>query len=85
MKILLCIIAGETFVITACILVCVVLGKLLARQTEKLKVARLQIASMEAVCNELARIKEQTAEKLERLSETQACIDYLAGGENGQN
>lgn len=85
MKILLGIIAVETLVITVTIFILWLVGKKLAITKEKLKVAYLQIASMEAVYSEMQRIKTQTAKNVEKLSDTQACIDYLAGGENGQN
>ncbi|MCH5149249.1 MAG: hypothetical protein J1G30_01170 [Spirochaetales bacterium] len=81
MKILLCIIAGETLLIAAMSFAFWVITKILERTKEKLKVAHLQIAALEALYSQLQDIRIKTDENIEKLSSVDAAIEYLAGGD----
>lgn len=86
MNIIVGIILIETGAIALLIAIIVGISKRLARTTEKLKVARLQIASMKAIYNQLNIIKADTAKHVAQLNDVDACINYMNGGaDNGKN
>lgn len=86
MKIIIGIILIETGAIALLIAIIVGISKRLARTTEKLKVARLQIASMNAIYSQLNVIKADTAEHIAQMNDIDACINYMNGGaDNGKN
>lgn len=82
MKIIVCVILGCVLVIASLVLVVVAMGKNIARLNQKLKLARLQVAALEAVYEEIKRAKEETAAKVAKLDTVDACITYMNGGKN---